>query len=58
MLSFAGSIDISILLMAGTHCRLENSSETGGWLQSETFAVADVVFSRKAPDKVGSVMTS
>ncbi len=44
--------------MAGVHCRLENISETGEWLQAETFNVGDVVCSRKKGEKVGNIMQS
>jgi hypothetical protein len=54
----AGSIDISILLMIGVHCRLESISETGEWLQSESFMVGDVECSRKKGEKVGNIMQS
>ncbi len=44
--------------MAGVHCRLENISETGEWLQAETFHVGDVVCSRKKGEKAGNIMQS
>ena len=44
--------------MAGVHCRLENISETGEWLQAESFKVGDVEYSRKKGDKVGNIMQS
>ncbi len=44
--------------MAGVHCRLENISETGEWLQTESFKVGDAEYTRKKGEKVGNIMQS
>ena len=47
----------SILVVYGQHCRLENISQTGHWVQSEKFSYAGKTVIREAGDKVpGSIM--
>jgi len=40
----------------GVHCRLENISQSGHWIQSETFEVAGVLHSHEAGQSVGNTM--
>ena len=54
----AGSVDVSILLVAGSHARLENISEDGRWVQPETFSLAGKVVHRRAGESVGNIMKS
>ena len=52
-----GGVSGSILVVYGCHCRLENISETGTWIQTERFVVNDREIVREAGARVpGSVM--
>ena len=42
--------------MPGVHARLENISQEGTWIQSETFGIAGVVHSHEAGQPVGNAM--
>ena len=40
------------------HCRLENISQEGTWIESESFQIGDKVVHRKAGEAVGNTMLS
>ena len=55
-LSVSGHILPSILVVFGSHCRLENLSASGHFLQSEQFTLGDHTVSREAGQSAGNLM--
>ena len=51
-----GKVLPSVLLVYGTHCRLENISQTGHWVESESFEFQGQTVRREAGQKVLGVL--
>ena len=51
-----GKVLPSVLLVYGTHCRLENISQTGHWVESESFEFQGQTVRREAGQKVPGVL--
>ena len=51
-----GALGDTLVIVAGTHCRLNNVSLEGAWIESEKFWVGNKLTKRVAGKKVGSIM--
>ena len=54
----AGEIDSSILVVPGTHARLENIDSAGRWIEDEVFEVGNKTVHHKKGESVGNTMVS
>ena len=58
MIKSPGEIDSSILVLAGSHCRLEWISEEGKWVKSHSFEYRGQLVERVEGEGVGNTMQS